>query len=65
MFLYNPKSAMLHKKPATENCNLDDAKREFAITDLVDLDDYDLCSYCFKDGEQPFAIPGPGELPTE
>lgn len=54
---FNPNTKTLHKKPATENCNLDDAKREFTVNSIefADLDEYNLCSYCFKAGESPFA----------
>jgi hypothetical protein len=53
---FNPNTETLHKKPATENCNLDDSTSEFEITSIqfADLDQYSLCNYCFKAGETPF-----------
>jgi hypothetical protein len=53
---FNPTTETLHRKPATENCNLDDAKSERAITpdELSELDQYSLCAYCFRAGESPF-----------
>jgi hypothetical protein len=59
-FVFNPTTKTLHKNPATEQCNLDDAKHEFAVHDPADFkaqigEEYNLCEHCFKAGEGPLA----------
>ena len=50
VFLFNPNTKVLHKKPATENCNLDDSEDEYKVSDISALE-HEKCAYCFKEGE--------------